>query len=99
MVHFYDDGALAASVADHAAEGLEAGEAVVLIVEPAHLAATRCALRARGTDPDADAGPAGGIDRWPSGHRELLRDGARARTSTGAQREQLREQLRGTKTP
>ncbi len=60
LVHFYaDEDALASSVADYAAEGLEAGEAVVLIAEPAHLEALRDALRARGADPDA--GPAGGV--------------------------------------
>lgn len=60
LVHFYaDDDALAWSVADYAAEGLDAGEAAVLIAEPAHLGAIRHALRARGVDPDA--GPARGI--------------------------------------
>ncbi len=76
VVHFYaDDCALASSVAGYAAEGLDAGEAVVLIVEPAHLAATRCALRARGLDPDA--GPARGIhllDTAPT-LRRIMEDG------------------------
>lgn len=57
LVHFYaDDKALASSIAEYALDGLCAGQAVVLITEPRHLAAVRDALDVRGVDLDADPG-------------------------------------------
>jgi hypothetical protein len=54
IVHFYaDDFELAASIARYAADGLDAGQAVVVIAKPAHLASVRDALVAIGVDPDS----------------------------------------------
>lgn len=54
IVHFYaDDFELAASIARYAADGLDAGEALVVIAKPAHIASVRDALVAIDVDPDA----------------------------------------------